>query len=139
MRYLILLLLIAGCSTPRERLEQFESRYSLDPVAIEYNWLPYSILPHVDGDKIIVNRTALADYKVCEAEVTKHERGHIAGLDHCKDKNCLMHYKLHYWHIHLWDKRLCRTCDWILKQIRADKSIIKIYLTTEQKPNTIEQ
>jgi predicted Zn-dependent protease len=106
---LLIILLIAGCESPKQSLLAFEKEHGLNPVTIEYNWLPNQVYPHTKDGNIIIN--AINQYKECEAEILIHERCHIVGLKHCTKEDCLMHYKLHKFPLHFQNKTLCNDCE----------------------------
>lgn len=48
-----------------------------------------------------------------------HELGHVFGLDHCTDRNCVMYFSNSILDTDFKDWRYCGSCEWILVRMQA--------------------
>lgn len=112
MRYIaILILMLAGCSTPLQQMNNFMESNGHAPAEVVYGWdlsnrLAYTVL---SNPAVIHVNTYRFPYQY-EAQILKHEAGHCMSLRHCENKGCLMYRNIEVWPIHLVDKKLCKEC-----------------------------
>ena len=119
-RFIFLLLFLAGCSTPVERMNEFMRSYGHEPVEVKYNWSIYPKFPYTlmsDPPVIYIDTHMLHKAEHLHTQILKHEACHAMGLiEHCKKPWCLMYYKMDVWPIHIFDKPLCKECEACLWQ-----------------------
>jgi hypothetical protein len=109
-----LISMIAGCSTPLEKMNAFVDKYQTEPVKVVYSWNFKPTAPFTafsDPPVIYIDWHWLHSYEHLHAAILCHEAGHAIKKDgkHCEKRTCLMYREIHAL-ADMFGKRPCGDC-----------------------------
>jgi len=110
---LCLLILIAGCQSPRDQMDAFVAKYNGEPVTVKYGWQIKPVAPYTaftEPPAIYIDTHWLHRYEHMHATILKHEAYHVmTDGTHCEKRTCLMYKEFHAI-ADMFGKRPCEDC-----------------------------